>query len=555
MNSLEFMFKVRVRVQRCRAPLCPRCGPNPLNSQLLEDHPDGCVVLRVAEVQRQPSLLEGLVTFTGKHNNKVVSNLPDSVLKWKMRFFYARLKEAGGGGLSLSGESLIDGERDCLTSWKPQSGSGVLPFSQPQMVLIEGDLFLMVSGLDVLWCSGSFRMRRAGGASACEEGRLRKKRHLKKAIREGQGPEEEEERLARREVTDLHAELALSHEEVRRSGVHYFFCGACQFKASGAYPFKAKLIYSRTMEPVDSMPVESVHVVDVKGDFASPLSVSGRVPFVRTQREATHCHGIEEASTDPKLMPQHGGDPDPSSSRGLGGDPLGDVLYPFDIEARALKILSDLLLVSTWREEALQSRAEETLVGLLKELDAAKFEQELSKEIAAELLAELDAAKAEQDEALNEAKGGILAKRDLERALEEATAEVTRLFLQKLNAEASICLFYLGAKEAELLAKLEESQAKIMRLQAELEAPRAEPAQLRVNSSEGAEGDASGQASRPLSGESRALIISGYLCNDAHRQRDEFKNTHYARGGFVKSLLEVEALYPKLDLSSLYGSS
>ncbi|KAL5980917.1 hypothetical protein ACLOJK_028837 [Asimina triloba] len=114
--------------------------------------------------------------------------------------------------------------------------------------------------------------------------------------------------------------------------------------------------------------------------------------------------------------------------------------YPFDIEARALKILSDHLLVSTWREEALQSRAEETLVGLLKDLDAAKFEQELSKETATELLAELDAAKAEQDEALNEAKGGILAKRDLERALEEATAEVTRFLLQKLNAEASICL-------------------------------------------------------------------------------------------------------------------
>ncbi|KAL5980919.1 hypothetical protein ACLOJK_028839 [Asimina triloba] len=67
--------------------------------------------------------------------------------------------------------------------------------------------------------------------------------------------------------------------------------------------------------------------------------------------------------------------------------------YPFDIEARALKILNDLLLVSTWR-----------------------------------------------DEALNEAKGGILTERDLERALEEATAEVTRLLLQKLNAEASTCL-------------------------------------------------------------------------------------------------------------------
>ncbi|KAL6002972.1 hypothetical protein ACLOJK_023194 [Asimina triloba] len=104
---------------------------------------------------------------------------------------------------------------------------------------------------------------------------------------------------------------------------------------------------------------------------------------------------------------------------------------PFDIEARALKILSDLLPVSTWRAEALQSRAMETAVGLLKDLDAAKFEQELAKEAVAKLLAKLDAVKAEKDEALDDAKGVILAKRDLERALEEATTE-------KLNAKASI---------------------------------------------------------------------------------------------------------------------
>ncbi|KAL6003232.1 hypothetical protein ACLOJK_023455 [Asimina triloba] len=170
------------------------------------------------------------------------------------------------------------------------------------------------------------------------------------------------------------------------------------------------------------------------------------------------------------------------------------------------------------RAEALRSRAEETAVGLLKDLDAAKFEQVLAKETATKLLAKLDATKAELDEALDDAKGVILAKRDLKRALEEAIAE-------------------------------------IVRLQAELEAPRAEPAQLWANSSEGAEGDASGQASGPLSGESRALIISRYLRSDAHRQREEFERTHYAHGGFVKALLEDAALYPKLDLSSLYGSS
>ncbi|KAL6003246.1 hypothetical protein ACLOJK_023469 [Asimina triloba] len=85
-------------------------------------------------------------------------------------------------------------------------------------------------------------------------------------------------------------------------------------------------------------------------------------------------------------------------------------LCPFDIEARALKILSDLLPVSTWRAEALRSRVEETVVGLLKDLDVAKFEQVLTKETAAKLLIELNVAKAERDEALDDAKGVILAK-------------------------------------------------------------------------------------------------------------------------------------------------
>ncbi|KAL5980941.1 hypothetical protein ACLOJK_028861 [Asimina triloba] len=46
-------------------------------------------------------VIQGIVTFTGKHNNKVVSNLPDSVSEWKMRFFYACSKEAGRRGVVL----------------------------------------------------------------------------------------------------------------------------------------------------------------------------------------------------------------------------------------------------------------------------------------------------------------------------------------------------------------------------------------------------------------------------------------------------------------------
>ncbi|KAL5977569.1 hypothetical protein ACLOJK_041467 [Asimina triloba] len=140
------------------------------------------------------------------------------------------------------------------------------------------------------------------------------------------------------------------------------------------------------------------------------------------------------------------------------------------------------------RAKALQERAEKTMAGVLKDLAIATFEWERIKEALVELLAELDATKAERDEALNDTEGVILAKRDLERALEETTTEATNLHLQKLNAEASIRwlsdqvahaleealnlssklgtvkieaailrsqVSSLGVKEAELLARLE----------------------------------------------------------------------------------------------------
>ncbi|KAL5980946.1 hypothetical protein ACLOJK_028866 [Asimina triloba] len=448
-------------------------------------------------------VIQGIVTFIGKHNNKVVSNLPDSVSEWKMRFFYACLKEAGGGGLSLFGESIgrrgnrVGGARDEL-----ESGSAVLPFSQPQIVLTKGDLLPVVSGLDVLWCSASFRARRGGGNRRARRGVLGRR-----GVRR-RGPvipqDEEEERLARREVADLHTVLALSREEARRSGLTFSPAEPTNSRpAKLVHSRPAKLIYSRPMEPIDSMPTESVHVVDVEGDFASPIGRQ-RTTMVRGFLKSQH-KGHDKASRRPRGIQNSCRNMAATSTlvhRGVLGVTLGETSWcsaneeifrcPFDIEARALKILSDLL----------PSRAEETLVGLLKDLDAAKFEQELAKETTVKLLAKMDAAKAERDEALDDANGGILAKRDLEQALEEATTKVTNLSLQKLNTEVSICrLSDKGDRAREEASKLsseldlEESQTDIVRLQAELEAPWAEPAQLRADSSEEAEGDASGQAS------------------------------------------------------------
>ncbi|KAL5973091.1 hypothetical protein ACLOJK_037117 [Asimina triloba] len=41
----------------------------------------------------------GCVTFAGKLNTKIISNLPDSVSKWKSRLFYARFREKRRGGV------------------------------------------------------------------------------------------------------------------------------------------------------------------------------------------------------------------------------------------------------------------------------------------------------------------------------------------------------------------------------------------------------------------------------------------------------------------------
>ncbi|KAL6000982.1 hypothetical protein ACLOJK_006709 [Asimina triloba] len=50
--------------------------------------------LRVSLLPRKVILR--CVTFAGKRNMKIVSNLPDSVSDWKSKFFYARFRETGG---------------------------------------------------------------------------------------------------------------------------------------------------------------------------------------------------------------------------------------------------------------------------------------------------------------------------------------------------------------------------------------------------------------------------------------------------------------------------
>ncbi|KAL5980940.1 hypothetical protein ACLOJK_028860 [Asimina triloba] len=138
----------------------------------------------------------------------------------------------------------------------------------------------MVRGeAEVRW-SGEASSSLAGAGSpaeglAHEEGRLRKKRCLKKDIREGQGPvmpqdEEEESWQGGKRPTSTLYWLCLARRLVARASL--FLLRSLPIQGQRSLP----------MEPVDSMPTESVHVVDVEGDFASPVSVSGKVPFVQT---------------------------------------------------------------------------------------------------------------------------------------------------------------------------------------------------------------------------------------------------------------------------------
>ncbi|KAL5979597.1 hypothetical protein ACLOJK_019503 [Asimina triloba] len=184
--------------------------------------------------------------------------------------------------------------------------------------------------------------------------------------------------------------------------------------------------------------------------------------------------------------------------------------------------------------------AEETTTRLLEDLDAAKLEQEWAKEVAAKLFTDLDTVKAKQDEAANDAEATILAKRDLKNALAETTMEVTSLHLQQFDVKASIRQFsYQG----------ERAQGEASELSAKLTVMRAEVATLRGQAVD------LGMKEAELLASSRHHRRKFYYCRRSSRcPRKEFEPSHYTPGSFVKVLSEVVVLYPRLDLSSLYGS-
>ncbi|KAL6000280.1 hypothetical protein ACLOJK_023975 [Asimina triloba] len=61
-------------------------------------------------------------------------------------------------------------------------------------------------------------------------------------------------------------------------------------------------------------------------------------------------------------------------------------------------------------------------------------------------------------------------------------------------------------------------------------------------------------ASRAEGDVTRPSTVVEYLRSDTYRRRMEFKQAHHSESGYIRTLSDVAALYPKMDLSSLYWS-
>ncbi|KAL6003793.1 hypothetical protein ACLOJK_004339 [Asimina triloba] len=79
----------------------------------------------------------------------------------------------------------------------------------------------------------------------------------------------------------------------------------------------------------------------------------------------------------------------------------------------------------------------------------------------------------------------------------------------------------------------------VARLREELEASRGKVAQLHLT----LQGDAT-----------HSSAVTEYLGSEAYHHRMEFEQVHHSQSGYIRALSNVVALYPELDLSSLYPS-
>ncbi|KAL5983811.1 hypothetical protein ACLOJK_017903 [Asimina triloba] len=301
-------------------------------TQLLENHLISIVVLQVRKFRADRrfwalllsrKMILGCVTFVGKRNMKIILNLPDLVPNGSSSSFMPTLRrrmESSWNDEQPEVKSVTLEERE-WGQW------AVWEFFQSHNLKwhsTKGAFFrwfhgLPLSGVLVASPRGGLRGHlgcrqlaplRLDHRTWAEEYPKKKKRLIKGThhilldiVRQGSPALDEEERLARQEDTDLQAGLMLSREEI-----HLLDLIIASPKAS--------------LDPTPLVPApSSAPMADVEG----PLSCCGA--------------DLGEAET--------------SMRRGVLGSTFGqtfscpsdDQLFcqPFDTEARALKILSDLL--------------------------------------------------------------------------------------------------------------------------------------------------------------------------------------------------------------------
>ncbi|KAL6001201.1 hypothetical protein ACLOJK_006933 [Asimina triloba] len=206
---------------------------------------------------------DGCVTFARKWNMKIVSNLSDSTLEWKLQFFYARFKET-----SVALEELDLGQITNLVKGAFTGGSRAYPSLELQQLLLE-------------------KTRRSAGAVkifdrgvACVSPTSSRSSNASRGVpEEKKGPtalDEEEERLARQEKVDLQVGPALSHEEARSSGL-------------------IVISPKTSMGPAPlGLASSSVPMVNVEGDITSPIPTFEREPSKASDREDTEVRVTDE---------------------------------------------------------------------------------------------------------------------------------------------------------------------------------------------------------------------------------------------------------------------
>ncbi|KAL6006894.1 hypothetical protein ACLOJK_032390 [Asimina triloba] len=97
-----------------------------------------------------------VVSFMGKGNTKLVSNLPDSVSEWKLKFFYARLGmgEDRWGVPDRSAEKLPE-VANAPTEELEARQQLVLAYLQANRVSYEGVLFPLVPKFSISRYTGN----------------------------------------------------------------------------------------------------------------------------------------------------------------------------------------------------------------------------------------------------------------------------------------------------------------------------------------------------------------------------------------------------------------